>query len=70
MSLGATTLGEADVVRLKAEGWSFQAGAVKVANGFVVLATDKRGNPDVLLLADPEKEPEKWPQSGQVELPL
>jgi len=55
------TLGRTDMVRMQREGWHFpERGWVKVANGWIVLATSPEGDFKLQTVADPEKEPEKW----------
>lgn len=55
------SLGYADVKRLEAEGWRFTDHGLRVGNGWLVWAKDPKGLWKIQLLADPDEEPEKFP---------
>ena len=55
-------LGAADIRRMQKAGWAFEGSGWKVGNGYMVWATNPQGNLVLKLLADPEQEPEKWPE--------
>lgn len=60
-SVTGPTLGRTDMLRMQRDGWVFpDRGWVKVANGWFVLATSPEGDFKTQIVADPEKEPEKW----------
>jgi hypothetical protein len=61
MSAGSLSLGRTEILRLQNDGWIFfSGGAVRVGNGWLLLALDPRGNYTVQIIADPNDEPEKW----------
>ena len=59
-SLPSPLIGEADVLRLQADGWAFADGGLKLGNCWACWA--KRGDEwKPCFLADPDKYPEAWP---------
>jgi hypothetical protein len=61
MSSACASLGRDDILRMQANGTTFFSdGAVRVANGWMMLTLDSRLNYGVELVADPDKEPDKW----------
>lgn len=54
------TLGRLDIEKMKRDGWRFTGNAVRVGNGWTILAIDPDGNYDAQIIADPEQEPDKW----------
>lgn len=54
-------LGEADLRRMQQEGWGLSDRGLKVGNGWLMWATNPRGNLEMVLVADPDDEPEKFP---------
>lgn len=55
-------LGAADVRRMQKAGWAFSSSGLKLGNGYMVWAQNPQGHLELKLLADPEQEPEKWPE--------
>lgn len=64
MSGAAESIGAVELERMQREGWRFESSGVRVANGWMVMAVSPEGAYVPQILADPEDEPEKWPDAS------
>lgn len=62
------SLGCRELRALEAEGWGFDDQGLRVGNGWLVWA-HRAGEWRLLLLADPEEEPEKWRDQPAITAP-